>query len=285
MLRYKATFRCYSEWLERDSSDWDTRLALARVAALAGRTMKAVDIYEQLAGEDSLDFFVNYQLARLYQQIGKTVRAIGIYDRLYQTDTTNVILLKRIGDCLDPEDGETVVKAVNLMMANTVLFQAYKKLTGKQQQEVMAAIRDTNRVADLCENNSGLKAVCLKKFPAAFQQPLKNLFVYLWENALRSPKFNDHFSTGLEDFIDKFIAENKSIEVCPFCALESFYDLQGQSRREIGHWLCKEQYPYLVVNFDNLVPIGHACTLVKHRCVYYPEYRLHLTFKRTGTNK
>ena len=48
MLRYKATFRCYSEWLERDSSDWDTRLALARVAALAGRTMKAVDIYEQL---------------------------------------------------------------------------------------------------------------------------------------------------------------------------------------------------------------------------------------------
>ena len=64
--------------------------------------------------------------------------------------------------------------------------------------------------------------------------------------------------------IDKFIAENKSIEVCPFCALESFYDLQGQSRREIGHWLCKEQYPYLVVNFDNLVPIGHDCTLVKH---------------------
>ena len=56
MLRYTVTFRCYSEWLERDSSDWDTRLALARVAALAGRTMKAVDIYEQLAGEDSLDF-------------------------------------------------------------------------------------------------------------------------------------------------------------------------------------------------------------------------------------
>lgn len=58
------------------------------------------------------------------------------------------------------------------------LFQAYKKLTGEQQQEVMTAIRDTNRVADLCENNSGLKAVCLKKFPAAFQQPLKNLFIH-----------------------------------------------------------------------------------------------------------
>ena len=241
MLRYKATFRCYSEWLERDSSDWDPRLALARVAALAGRTMKAVDIYEQLAGEDSLDFFVNYQLARLYQQIGKTVRAIGIYDRLYQTDTTNVILLKRIGDCynrigwsmnavdhylravcLDPEDGETVVKAVNLMMANTVLFQAYKKLTGKQQQEVMAAIRDTNRVADLCENNSGLKAVCLKKFPAAFQQPLKNLFVYLWENALRSPKFNDHFSKWQELFRSFLTAEIESDCLLPDGNLQDF---------------------------------------------------------------
>ena len=51
MLRYKAAYRCYSEWFDRDA-----RLALARVAALAGRTMKAVDIYEQLAGEDSLDF-------------------------------------------------------------------------------------------------------------------------------------------------------------------------------------------------------------------------------------
>ena len=52
------------------------------------------------------------------------------------------------------------------------------------------------------------------------------------------------FSTGLEDFIDKFIAENKSIEVCPFCALESFYDLQGQSRREIGHCV-KNNIPIL----------------------------------------
>ena len=82
------------------------------------------------------------------------------------------------------------------------------------------------------------------------------------------------FSTGLEDFIDKFIAENKSIEVCPFCALESFYDLQGQSRREIGHWLCKEQYPYLVVNFDNLVPIGHACTPVSYTHLTLPTKRI-----------
>ena len=77
--------------------------------------------------------------------------------------------------CLfDPEDGETVVKAVNLMMANTVLFQAYKKLTGKQQQEVMAAIRDTNRVAGFMREQFRSESCLLEEvpgsLPAAFEE-------------------------------------------------------------------------------------------------------------------
>lgn len=85
MLRYKVTFRCYSEWLERDSSDWDTRLALARVAALAGRTMKAVDIYEQLAGEDSLDFLsiISWLVCLFFDEQIENLRFFGF--RVFQT--------------------------------------------------------------------------------------------------------------------------------------------------------------------------------------------------------
>ena len=139
------------------------------------------------------------------------------------------------------------------------LFDAYKKLPVKEQKEVVTAISNTNKVSDLCENNSVLSAIRLKKFPEKFQLPLKELFVYLWENALPFHKFQAHFSTGLSDYIDEFIDGNGDIEVCPFCALESFYNLPGQSRVEIDHWLCKKQYPHLAVNFDNLVPIGHYC--------------------------
>lgn len=107
-------------------------------------------------------------------------------------------------------------------MANTVLFQAYKKLTGKQQQEVMAAIRDTNRVADLCENNSGLKAVCLKKFPAAFQQPLKNLFVHLWENALRSPNLMIIFRPGWKILLINLLLKIKVLKYVRFVLWKVF---------------------------------------------------------------
>lgn len=144
VLRYKEAYRCYSDWIKKDSMNRDARLALARAAVLSGRTTQATDIYEKLVQEDSLDFFVNYQLARLYQQNGKLPPAIQVYERLYRADTTNSTLLKRLGDCyaqmgwnlnavgyyenafrLNPEDGKVIVKAVNIMMAYPGLFSNY----------------------------------------------------------------------------------------------------------------------------------------------------------------
>lgn len=144
VLRYKEAYRCYSDWVAKDSTNRDACLALARVSALSGRTMKAIGIYEKFSREDSLDFFVNYQLARLYQQNGKLISALKVYQRLHRADTTNPSLLKRIGDCynqmgwnanaaayyeeafhLDPEDGKVVVKAANIMLTYPALFPDY----------------------------------------------------------------------------------------------------------------------------------------------------------------
>lgn len=182
-----------------------------------------------------------------------------------------------------PEWYKAVFGRTGLGVKLEELFKVYKKLSEQQQRKVITAIQETNKVSDLCENNFGLKAVCLEKFPEEFQLPLKELFIYLWENALPFHKFQAHFSTGLNNYIDEFIARNGHIEVCPFCALESFYNFSGQSRIEIDHWLCKKQYPHLAVNFDNLVPIGHYCnpspvkgdkdvlaSLNKHQRAYYP---------------
>ena len=93
--------------------------------------------FEKLAQEDSLDLNINFQLARLYQQNGKSLKAIPIYKRLIHTDSTNTVLLKRLGDAyaetglalsaiscyidafqLDPREGGIAVKAINLMLAN-----------------------------------------------------------------------------------------------------------------------------------------------------------------------
>lgn len=141
VLRYKDAYRYYKEWWSADTTNREARIAIARVLSLAGRAADAVSAYEKLAQEDSLDFTVNYQLARLYQQTGKTLKAVPVYSRLSGADTTNATILKRLGDCyveiglgigaarsycnafwLDPSDGGTAVKAVNVMLANQNLF-------------------------------------------------------------------------------------------------------------------------------------------------------------------
>lgn len=54
------------------------------------------------------------------------------------------------------------------------------------------------------------------------------------------------FSTGLEDFIDKFIAENKSIEVCPILCFGKFLLIcRGNQNREIGLDCDKNNIPIL----------------------------------------
>lgn len=166
------------------------------------------------------------------------------------------------------------------------VFDAYKELTEDEQRKVLTAVQDTNRVCDLCKKQSDLKPARLKEFPKDFQQPLEKLFIHLWKNALPNKKFADYFSSDLSTYINEFIAENGHIEVCPFCALESFINISGQSRIEIDHWLCKELYPHLAVNFENLVPIGDKCnpspvkghkdvlvSLKTHGRVYYPYCR------------
>ena len=81
VLRYKEAYRCYSDWVAKDSTNRDACLALARVSALSGRILKAIGIYEKFSRQDTLDFFVNYQLARLYQQNGKLISVLQIYQR------------------------------------------------------------------------------------------------------------------------------------------------------------------------------------------------------------
>lgn len=137
LMRYPAAYRYYRQWRELDTANRDACLAVARSAALAGRTKEALKEYERLAADDTLDFTVNYALARLYQQNGSLFKAILVYDRLRIADTSNTLLLKRLGECytetglymsgircycdafrLDPEDGNMALKAVNTMLAH-----------------------------------------------------------------------------------------------------------------------------------------------------------------------
>ena len=104
-------------------------------------------------------------------------------------------------------------------------------------------------------------------------------------SALEYNKFEDHAKDTVKKSIDRFILKT-GMHICPICGLEGYLNLEGQSRIALDHWLCKDLFPFVSVNFDNLMPIGDKCNSrpakgtknvllddAKNRVVaYYPFY-------------
>lgn len=147
----------------------------------------------------------------------------------------------------------------NLNERLEAVFNAYKALPSNDTKEkVIKAFQDTNKVQDLCDNLNGIEAIKPAELHESIRKPIIDLFKHLWNNSLTYHKFNSHFSTNLDDYVDKFNNVN-DLEVCPFCGLENILNLEGEARTAIDHWLCKDTYPYIHINFDNLVPMGTGC--------------------------
>lgn len=139
------------------------------------------------------------------------------------------------------------------------VFNSYRALPNAEERaKVVKAFKDTNRIQDLCENVDGVTAIKPFSLHSSIRKSIIDLFKHLWYNSLPYSRFNDHFSTNLDKYVNEFNQKN-NIEVCPFCGLENILNLDGEARTAIDHWLCKDTYPYIHVNFDNLVPMGTGC--------------------------
>lgn len=99
LLKYPEAYDYYQRCLELDSTLSDTWNALARTAALMGRTSEAETFYTKVLEADSLDFYANHQLARLYYQSGEYEKALAGYARLQAKDVDNPVLWQAIGNC------------------------------------------------------------------------------------------------------------------------------------------------------------------------------------------
>lgn len=132
LMRYNNAYRYARGWAARDTANRDIRMTLARLANLAGHKPEALHLYEQLAREDSLDFSVNYALGRLYQQNNRTGHALEVYMRQLAVDSSHVMLLTLIGDCL--VEMELIAQAMNY----------YEKAFYEDIQNTVLAIKATN---------------------------------------------------------------------------------------------------------------------------------------------
>lgn len=155
---------------------------------------------------------------------------------------------------------------VNGVFGNTALFSKFEAVYNKykairskvNRDKVTAAFSYNNQVEDLCNNLPTSLVIELNDLPKSIQKEIGALFLYLYNTAINYHGFEAYVNDTLKASIDRFIVAN-GLEVCPFCGLEGFLNIEGQSRIALDHWLCKDLFPMAAVNFDNLFPIGGKC--------------------------
>lgn len=155
---------------------------------------------------------------------------------------------------------------VNGVFGNTALlskfeavYNKYKAIKSKANRDkVIAAFLHNNQIENLCNNLPTSLVIELNNLPKSIQKEIDALFLYLYNTAMNYHGFETHVNDTLKASIDRFIVAN-GLEVCPFCGLEGFLNIEGQSRIALDHWLCKDLFPMAAVNFDNLFPIGGKC--------------------------
>ncbi|MCL2727883.1 MAG: hypothetical protein FWD56_05825 [Bacteroidales bacterium] len=100
LLKYREAYTYYSRWLSADSTSIDALNATARMALQLGRIEEGEDLYMKAYAIDSTHFNSGLQLARLHFQLRNWDKACDYYYALLLQDTSNVNLLKSVGDCL-----------------------------------------------------------------------------------------------------------------------------------------------------------------------------------------
>lgn len=139
------------------------------------------------------------------------------------------------------------------------VYNKFKNIKTKTNRDrIVQAFIQNNQIESLCGNLGGSLVIELYDLPKSIQKEIDTLFLYLYNTAINYHGFETYVNDSLKASIDRFIIGN-SLEVCPFCGLEGFLNLEGQSRIALDHWLCKDLFPMSAVNFDNLFPIGSKC--------------------------
>lgn len=155
-----------------------------------------------------------------------------------------------------------------------VLFKSFKRLSKNKQNELIALYRNSKDVKKICSDKSIIYSG-LDKIDSKIQKPLKSLFEFLFDETIGTAVFKTNSKMHINDHYAKF-QELNNVHVCPFCGLET-YSLPLFRRAEYDHYLPISIYPWLGVNFNNLVPMGDHCNGKKNdNNILYEDYSSNL---------
>ena len=155
-----------------------------------------------------------------------------------------------------------------LLKSNMIdIFNKYKSLSSKEKEIVKEAHNSNLDIERLCLGSNPFRYGIYVRKPRpkrlerkdfTFFELLKDFMTGLWEGAFSRDGITEICGTVKEHFND-FCSLNKNIFVCPFCGLEKLPNEHTKERPAYDHYLSQGDYPFINVNFRNLVPICDTC--------------------------
>lgn len=142
----------------------------------------------------------------------------------------------------------------------TKMYEDARELDRFHRKIIRKAVLENNKVEELC-NKKELYPVRYSYMNSRFTKPyekdmIENIKLFcnnLYEICLRRSSFYSTYGK-IKDYHDILIGTNS---VCGFCGRDSLHIKFSKLRNAFDHYLPKSKYPFVSVNFHNLVP---ACT-------------------------
>ncbi len=184
----------------------------------------------------------------------------GGIDKIYDVPLeflTNAQLSKTCSDTLVPMWFKPVYNrcpGVNAKFEK--LFKAFKRLNKAKQTEIILVYKSSRDIQKICSDKTNIYKG-IDKYDKPIREPLKNLFEFLFNSTVGTAVFRANSGMHMDDHYELFQKKN-IVHVCPFCGLETYTEPKFR-RAEYDHYLPISIYPWLGVNFNNLVPMGDHC--------------------------
>lgn len=174
------------------------------------------------------------------------------------------------------EKYKTLIVGVNdnyLFIPIKNMFSDAKLLDSKHLKVLRAAVYQNNQIDKLCKKKQSpiryrqLKSMFTKQYEVDMINNIKVFCRYLYDKCLETKPFRDTYGE-IKKYHDELVGENI---VCGFCGEMSMLTVHNSFRNAFDHYLPKSVYPFVSVNFHNLVPACANCnsTYKKSKDILY----------------
>lgn len=159
---------------------------------------------------------------------------------------------------------EGIIRAVNAKYILDPISNMYidsKKLDRFHLKILRKAVLENNRIEELCDGNfmpvryKYLNTVFTQDFEKDMLENINTFCAKLYEKCLYLAPIYNMFGK-INEYHDLLVQDDDRCHFCGNTSLETKYE---PVRNAFDHYLAKQTYPFVSVNFKNLVPACYAC--------------------------